>query len=97
MSRCLAGDEPGLADYLPLNKGTTNTVCDKTQNANHGTIHGATWELSEVPVFAEVIETQEIVTMTNAKAIRANRKEKHSVLPTYQIGLGHSIGSDELT
>lgn len=93
----MAGDEPGLADYWPLNKGTANTVCDKTQNANHGTIHGATWELSEVPVFAEVIETQEIVTMTNANAVRANREEKPSVLPTYQMGLWRSIGSDELT
>jgi hypothetical protein len=70
MSRCLAGDEPGLAGYWPLNEGTANTVCDKTQNANHGTIHGATWELSEVPVLAEVIETQERVTMTNGNAVQ---------------------------
>ncbi|MCW6049895.1 cyanobactin biosynthesis PatC/TenC/TruC family protein [Lyngbya sp. CCAP 1446/10] len=70
MSRCLAGNEPGLAGYWPFNEGTANTVCDKTQNANHGTIHGATWELSEVPVLAEVIETQEIVTMTDTNAVQ---------------------------
>ncbi|MBE9161248.1 LamG-like jellyroll fold domain-containing protein [Tychonema sp. LEGE 06208] len=68
MSRCLAGNEPGLAGYWPLNEGTGNTVCDKTQNANHGIVHEATWELSEVPVIPEVIETQEMLTMTNANA-----------------------------
>lgn len=70
MYRSLTGNELLLVGYWPLNDGTGNQVSDKTGYANHGTIHGATWELSEVPAISEVIETQEIVTMTNANAVQ---------------------------
>ena len=43
MSRRLVGNEPGLVGYWPLNEGTGCIVNDKTNNANHGKIHEATW------------------------------------------------------
>ncbi len=43
MSRRLVGNEPGLVGYWPLNEGTGCIVNDKTNNANHGKIHAATW------------------------------------------------------
>lgn len=43
MSRPLVGIEPGLVGYWPLNEGTGSVVNDKTNNANHGKIHEATW------------------------------------------------------
>ena len=70
MSRSLTGDEPGLVGCWLLNEGTGNKANDLAGNANHGTIHGATWELSEIPVQREIIETQEIVSMTDANAVQ---------------------------
>ena len=70
MSRSLTGDEPGLVGCWLLNEGTGNKASDLAGNANHGTIHGATWELSEIPVRTKVIETQEIVSMTDANAVQ---------------------------
>ncbi|MDF5717017.1 MAG: hypothetical protein PUP93_24895 [Rhizonema sp. NSF051] len=43
MSRRLVGNELGLVGYWPLNEGTGCIVNDKTNNANHGKIHEATW------------------------------------------------------
>lgn len=48
MSRCLVGNEPGLVGYWPLNEGTGSVVKDRTDNANHGKIHGATWQQVEI-------------------------------------------------
>ncbi|MBD2773089.1 LamG domain-containing protein [Iningainema tapete] len=48
MSRCLVGNEPGLVGYWPLNEGTGSVVKDHTVNANHGKIHGATWQQVEI-------------------------------------------------
>ena len=45
----LAGNESGLVGYWPLNEGSNNTTHDRTSNANHGVIHGAKWEQSQVP------------------------------------------------
>ncbi|QDL11529.1 hypothetical protein DP114_29755 [Brasilonema sennae CENA114] len=50
MSRHLVGDEPGLVGYWALNEGSGDTVSDKTKNANHGKITGATWKQVEVPI-----------------------------------------------
>ncbi|MBW4628292.1 MAG: hypothetical protein KME49_22955 [Brasilonema octagenarum HA4186-MV1] len=50
MSRRLAGNEPGLVGYWPLSEGSGDTVIDKTKNANHGKITGATWKQVEVPI-----------------------------------------------
>ena len=54
MHRRLAGDEAGLVGYWPLDDGAGATARDKTANANHGTIHGATWEQSEIPIVVPV-------------------------------------------
>ncbi|MCP4022077.1 MAG: LamG domain-containing protein, partial [Desulfobacteraceae bacterium] len=43
MKRRLAGDEPGLAGYWPLNEGSGLKVYDHTPNQNHGDITGASW------------------------------------------------------
>ena len=50
MNRRLRGDEEGLVGYWPLDEGQGTTVYDKTDNANHGTIHGATWEEAAPPI-----------------------------------------------
>jgi hypothetical protein len=39
----LTGNEPGLVAYYDFNEGEGNILYDKTPNANHGTIYGATW------------------------------------------------------
>ena len=47
MSRRLIGDEPGLVGYWPLNDGEGAIAEDRTENGNHGTIHGnPSWGLS---------------------------------------------------
>jgi hypothetical protein len=46
MSTRLAGTEPGLVSYWPLDEGSGTTVTDKSGHNHHGTIHGATWETS---------------------------------------------------
>ncbi len=43
MGHRLAGDEPGLVAYFPLNKGSGKTVQDHTNPDREGTIYGATW------------------------------------------------------
>nr|AXN93585.1 ORF2 [Cylindrospermum alatosporum CCALA 994] len=51
MRQTLAGNEPGLVGYWPLNEGTGTTVQDKTNNANQGTITGSpTWVKAEIPI-----------------------------------------------
>jgi hypothetical protein len=47
MNKPLKGDESGLIGYWTLDEGSGNVVYDKTVNANHGTIYGATW--TQVP------------------------------------------------
>ncbi|WP_414566348.1 MULTISPECIES: LamG-like jellyroll fold domain-containing protein [unclassified Anabaena] len=49
MHQSLMGNELGLVGYWPLNEGSSNITHDLTKNANHGTINGANWMLSEVP------------------------------------------------
>ncbi|MCU0546308.1 MAG: LamG domain-containing protein [Oscillatoriaceae cyanobacterium Prado104] len=44
MYRGLRGDEPDLLGYWPLSEGSGNTVADKTEKKNNGTIKGATWQ-----------------------------------------------------
>lgn len=46
MSHRLVGDESGLVGYWPLNEGSGKTVHDKSPNANHGKITGASWRKS---------------------------------------------------
>ncbi|WP_211942163.1 LamG domain-containing protein [Cylindrospermopsis raciborskii] len=46
MNRRLSGSEAGLVAYYPLN-GDAN---DKTKNAKHGAILGATWQKEELPI-----------------------------------------------
>ncbi|MBP0011132.1 LamG-like jellyroll fold domain-containing protein [Roseofilum sp. Belize Diploria] len=43
MGHRLAGDEPGLVAYFPLNEGSGKTVQDHTNQDRKGTIYGATW------------------------------------------------------
>ncbi|WP_016949096.1 LamG-like jellyroll fold domain-containing protein [Anabaena sp. PCC 7108] len=50
MSYRLTGKETGLVAYFPLNDGSGNVATDKTSNANHGTINGATWQQEELPI-----------------------------------------------
>lgn len=50
ISQYLVGNEPGLIAYWPLNEGSGNIAADKTANANQGTIVGATWVQSALPV-----------------------------------------------
>ncbi|MDC0834731.1 LamG domain-containing protein [Geitlerinema sp. CS-897] len=56
MNHRLRGDEPGLVGYWPLNEGSSNIAQDKTANGNNGTINGATWEQSEVPLTSIIDE-----------------------------------------
>jgi ribosomal protein L39E len=62
MNRPLVGNEAGLVGYWPLNEGTGTVVNDRTSNANHGTIQGATWQQAEgpgaspQPAFAKVLQ-----------------------------------------
>ncbi|MDJ1185568.1 LamG-like jellyroll fold domain-containing protein [Roseofilum casamattae] len=48
MKRSLAGDEPGLVLYWPLDEGEGSQVIDKTSNGNNGTMHGVTWKTSDL-------------------------------------------------
>ena len=49
----LAGNELGLVGYWPLNESSGNIVHDRTSNANHGTIIGASWVQSDLPIAPE--------------------------------------------
>ncbi|MEB3829296.1 LamG domain-containing protein [Phormidium sp. CCY1219] len=46
---CLRGNEPGLIGYWSLNEGEGSAVYDKTDNCNHGSIHGGKWKTLRVP------------------------------------------------
>jgi len=46
----LNGTESGLVGYWPFNEGSGVTTHDSSQNNNHGTINGATWVNSNVPL-----------------------------------------------
>ncbi|NEU74314.1 hypothetical protein PI95_017545 [Hassallia byssoidea VB512170] len=65
MSRRLVGNEPGLVGYWPLNEGNGDTVSDKTKNANHGQITGATWKQVEVPIDKKVLPLRLSVELSN--------------------------------
>lgn len=43
MNRQLSGNERGLVGYWPLDEGRGRVARDRTDNANNGTIRGATW------------------------------------------------------
>lgn len=43
LNKKLIGNEPGLVAYYDFSEGEGNILYDKTPNANHGTIYGATW------------------------------------------------------
>ncbi|QIZ73728.1 LamG-like jellyroll fold domain-containing protein [Oxynema aestuarii] len=57
----LAGNEPELVAYWPLNEGEGNIANDKTGHGYHGTLvgGGATWEQSEIPIRQREISTQQ--------------------------------------
>ncbi len=46
----LTGNEPGLVGYWNFNEGVGSTLYDQTANGNNGTIYGATWQTSGVPI-----------------------------------------------
>ncbi|MDJ1184773.1 lamin tail domain-containing protein [Roseofilum casamattae] len=48
MSSRLTGQEPGLVSYWPLDEGAGTTVTDRTGCSNNGTIHGGTWQPSDL-------------------------------------------------
>ncbi len=50
MNRRLSGTEAGLSGYWQLNEGTGDTAKDLSGIGNDGTIHGATWVESDVPL-----------------------------------------------
>ena len=43
INKKLTGEEEGLVAYYPMTEGEGNILHDYSGNANHGTIHGATW------------------------------------------------------
>ena len=46
----LTGNENGLAGYWNFNEGVGSILNDQTSNGNDGTINGATWQTSGVPM-----------------------------------------------
>jgi len=50
MNQQLNGNEPGLTGYWKFNEGSGTITNDATSNHNNGTISGATWVFSGVPV-----------------------------------------------
>jgi cyanobactin cluster PatC/TenC/TruC protein len=75
----LRGNEPGFVGYWPLNEGTSNTVADKTGNGNIGTISGATWEQSEVPIQDELTILEKPVLATGLQDYGYWQKWKQSL------------------
>jgi choline dehydrogenase-like flavoprotein len=60
MNRRLSGSEAGLVAYYPLN-GDAN---DKTKNAKHGAILGATWQKEELPIQEPNVNQNQTTTTT---------------------------------
>ncbi len=50
MCRRCVGDEDGLVGYWACDEGEGDIAHDRSGNENHGAIHGATWEESELPL-----------------------------------------------
>ena len=50
MNHRLTGLEDGLIGYWRFNEGLGTTVADTTANSNDGTVHGASWIISEAPL-----------------------------------------------
>ena len=50
MNHSLTGLEDGLIGYWRFNEGLGTTVADATGNSNDGTVHGASWIVSEAPL-----------------------------------------------
>ena len=73
MNSRLAGNEPGLVGYYPLN-GDAN---DKTSNANHGTINGATWQQAEI----SLPPTEPATTSTQKSALEFDGKTDYIEIP----------------
>ncbi|GBF00254.1 hypothetical protein NIES298_45000 [Microcystis aeruginosa NIES-298] len=70
MSQRLKGNETVLVGYLPLNEGSENIAKDKTSNGNNGTINGATWGKSELPITgtkeSEIGKKPDVITGGNS-------------------------------
>ena len=70
MSQRLKGNETGLVGYWPLNEGSENIAKDKTSNGNNGTINGATWGKSELPITgtkeSEIGKKPDVITGGNS-------------------------------
>lgn len=80
----LAGNESGLVGYWPLNEGSNNIAHDRTNNANHGVIHGAKWEQSQVP-FTMSIAQEEPGKMSESASASPNIAPSPSPVPTEQF------------
>lgn len=80
----LAGNESGLVGYWPLNEGSNNTAHDRTSNANHGVIHGAKWEQSQVP-FTMPIAPEESGELSETATASPNVAPSPSPVPTEQF------------
>jgi hypothetical protein len=75
----LAGSEPGLVGYWPLDEGSGVSVADRTKQGSHGKISGATWEKVEAP-FAGKVGAQ-AATPTPSLALAPN----HGVFNTQEV------------
>ena len=69
MSSRLTGQEPGLVSYWPLDEGNGTQVTDKTGHGNHGTIHGATWQASDLQLTPDRLEVSvnQLVTLQQSE------------------------------
>ena len=77
----LAGNESGLVGYWPLNEGSNNIAYDRTSNANHGVIHGAKLEQSQVP-FTIPIAQEEPGKLSESTTASPNIAPSPSPVPT---------------
>ena len=80
----LAGNESGLVGYWPLNEGSNNIAHDRTSNANHGVIHAANWEQSQVP-FTMPIAPEEPGKLSESATASPNVAPSPSPVPTEQF------------
>ena len=81
-SHRLTGNEPGLVAYWPLDEGSGDTVGDRSPNGNHGTIHGATWEIAHWQWLSPLAPMEALSDQEEPPVMTASPPRSQSAEPT---------------
>lgn len=90
LRRRLTGAQSGLVEYWPLVEGSGTTANDYTISANHGTINGASWVESQLPILKHLEAAGSAIAATPF-SIHPNLTAPSSRIKTLRVSGGWGL------